>query len=106
MAKILLGKKEEFPPGTLREIKVDKRKYLVANVNGSLHAVDAACSHCAGKLVDRKLEGHKVSCPMHGAEFDVRTGKNLKKPKMMFAKGEDLQSYKVSIDGDDVVVEH
>ncbi len=105
MAKHTIGRVIEFPMGIAKEVKIQGKRFLIANVGGSFHMVDADCSHCAGKLIEKRLEGNVLKCPIHGAEFDVRTGKNIKKPKMLFAKGADLQTYKVQVDGDNVVVE-
>ena len=46
-----------------------------------------------------------MKCPTHGAEFDVRTGKNLKKPWVPFGKARDLKAYQVSKEGADLYVD-
>jgi nitrite reductase/ring-hydroxylating ferredoxin subunit len=51
------------------------------------------------------LTGTTVKCPKHGAEYDVVTGKNVKKPHIPFAKAADLKTYPVNVvDGDVKVI--
>lgn len=47
---------------------------VVCRVGGQLHAVDDNCSHRDAKLSEGRLRGALLTCPLHGAQFDVRTG--------------------------------
>jgi nitrite reductase/ring-hydroxylating ferredoxin subunit len=47
---------------------------LVCRVAGELHAVVDNCSHRDAKLSEGRLRGTLLTCPLHGAQFDVRTG--------------------------------
>lgn len=47
---------------------------LVCRVAGTLHAVANNCSHRDAALSDGRLRGALITCPLHGAQFDVRTG--------------------------------
>lgn len=105
MSKNKIGIFENFLPGTMKDISVQGQDYLICNVDGSIYAIDGLCPHAKGKLAGGKLAGAVVTCPKHGSEFDVRTGKNLKKPHIPFAKGSDTRSYKVSVEGNDVYIE-
>ena len=46
------------------------------------------------------FKGIKVTCPWHGADFDLKTGAVLGPPAQ---KG--VPSYKVVVEGDDIAVE-
>jgi len=63
--------------------------------------MDDTCTHAGGSLYNGKLDGPIVTCDWHGAQFDCKTGKLEKFP----AKINDLKSYKVVIESDDVFVE-
>ena len=39
------------------------------------YALDNACPHMFGALADGMLRRGEVHCPLHGAQFDLRTGK-------------------------------
>ena len=45
-------------------------------VQGAFYACANACPHRGGPLGEGTLEGKIVTCPWHGWEFDVTTGKN------------------------------
>jgi nitrite reductase/ring-hydroxylating ferredoxin subunit len=45
-----------------------------------------------------ELDGTIVTCPMHGWEYDVRTGANTINPAAR------LRTYEVRLDGEDVLV--
>lgn len=51
-------------------------------VEGRVYAVANACPHKGGPLGEGKLEGHTVICPWHGWTWDVRTGTNVRMPKL------------------------
>jgi len=101
----IVGKLADFPKGSIKEISLQGRFYAVSNVDGLLFAVDGRCGHAGGILSNGHLDGKVVACPKHGAEYDVTTGKNLKKPRVPFAKASDRGSYKVTIDGENVILE-
>ena len=48
----------------------------IANVDGSLHAIDGLCPHQGGPLGTGTLCGSTLTCPWHGWQFDVTTGRH------------------------------
>lgn len=44
------------------------------------YAVGAWCSHEKTSLVHGDIENHEIMCPLHGARFDLRSGKHLCMP--------------------------
>jgi nitrite reductase/ring-hydroxylating ferredoxin subunit len=70
----------EVPPGTAKRVVADDREIAIFNVDGELFATDDICSHEEASLSEGELDGHVVECPLHGARFDVRTGKALSLP--------------------------
>lgn len=80
---------------------------LVANVGGSLYAIAATCPHRGGDLSKGTIEGGLVTCPRHGAQFDLRTGRNVADAKLAFLpiKVHDTRSYPVTVQGSDVMVD-
>lgn len=47
---------------------------------GEYYAIDDVCSHGKSSLSEGFVEGTKVECVLHGALFDLRTGKPLTMP--------------------------
>lgn len=71
---------EEVAEGTVAAFEVGERKVAIANVDGTIHAFDDACTHRRCSLAEGELDGSVVSCPCHGAEFDVTCGEVLEGP--------------------------
>src|SRR5512137_2261693 len=101
----VIGRLEDFLQGSIKEVSIQGKPYAICNIDGLLFAIDGRCSHAGGILSNGHLVGKVVTCPKHGSEFDVNTGTNLKKPRIPFAKASDLRSYKVTIDGENVLLE-
>jgi nitrite reductase/ring-hydroxylating ferredoxin subunit len=89
---------EELPLGAAKELEYEGRVYALFNVNGEISAIDGICPHQGGPLADGFLEGSMVTCPWHGWQFDIRTGKTPLGPKIR------QSVYEVKIEGQDVLV--
>ena len=63
-------------------------------------AVDNTCTHRGGPLAEGEVSGHEVTCPYHGATFDVRTGAVLGPPAERA-----VACYGVRVTGTDIEVE-
>ncbi len=101
MGRAVIGKTSDFPPDKMQKISVDGKDVLVLNLDGSYYAIDDTCTHMGASLAEGKLEGSTVICGWHGANFDCKSGKLEKFP----AKINDLKSYKVVIESNDVILE-
>jgi len=101
MGKIMAGKTADVPPGKMIKVSVDGKEIMVANVNGDYCAIDDSCTHSGASLSEGKLDGCKIVCGWHGAQFDCKTGKLVKFP----AKIRDVAAYNVSIESDDIFLE-
>jgi nitrite reductase/ring-hydroxylating ferredoxin subunit len=98
--KVLVGKDEEIKEGRLKGLKADDKLVVVGRYKGSLYAMDGRCSHMGYDLSMGKFVDGVVTCPLHGAEFDLGTGKRL-----AHSGARDLVVYLISIEGDDVYLE-
>ena len=85
--------------GAAKEFTVGNRTLCVARVNGELAALDNVCLHRGGPLGQGTIEGGKIICPWHGWAFDPKSGEAV---HSAMAK---VQTFRISIEGDDVVVE-
>jgi nitrite reductase (NADH) small subunit len=73
---IPLAAASECPPGTSIERVVGDRVVAIANVEGCFHALDGLCPHQGGPLGTGTLCGTILTCPWHGWQFDVTTGRH------------------------------
>jgi nitrite reductase/ring-hydroxylating ferredoxin subunit len=70
----------DVPAGKLKHIDVGEKEILLANSEGKVYALCDRCSHMNAPLSMGTLNGKVVTCPMHGARFDVTTGKKIAEP--------------------------
>jgi len=96
---IAVTKVGDLSPGTMAWVAVERERVLVANVDGTFFALLDACGHQRAPLSRGRLQGHVVECPLHFAQFDVRTGKLLDGPVAA-----DVPTYQVRVEGDTVYV--
>lgn len=96
---IEVAKTNEIESGTGKLIEVGGNEIALFNCDGSYYAIDNQCTHVGGPLCEGDLEGYKVTCPWHGAEFDVKTGSVLGPPAE-----ESVKSYKVRVESDSIKV--
>ena len=102
MAKASLGKLSDFPAGSIKQVKVEGHDDVaVANVNGEIYAIGGKCNHRGGHLGKGKMDGKIVTCPLHGARWDVTTGKLAE----FAVKLPDEPTYKVAVEGEEVFIE-
>jgi len=89
---------DEIESGTIRRIDVFGQRMAVAFVDGKFHVLEGNCPHGPGQLGDGDLEGHVVTCPVHGLQFDVRDGGCVTDPDMV------ATPVSVKVKGDKVLV--
>jgi 3-phenylpropionate/trans-cinnamate dioxygenase ferredoxin component len=83
---------DQVPPGERIFVEVEGRSAVIFNIAGELFAIGDVCSHDDGPVGDGDLEGFAITCPRHGAQFDVRTGHVLQMPAVV-----DIPAYPVRI---------
>ena len=73
--------------------------FAVYNTEKGFFATDGLCTHEAQSLADGIVIGSQIECPLHGACFDIKTGKALTAPASV-----DVDSIPVKIEGDQILV--
>jgi len=92
----------ELKEGCSKIVKVKNSKVALFHYNGKVTAIGNACLHKGGPLglgaVEKKYDGLYVTCPWHGWEYNIETGKAPLDFK-------DQQSvYEIKTDGDDILI--
>jgi 3-phenylpropionate/trans-cinnamate dioxygenase ferredoxin component len=83
------------PEGGKQVFDVGGTVVLVCHAAGRWFAVSNYCSHAHEKLECGRLRGTSIVCPVHGARFDLASGKATAPP----AK-DPIATYPVRIAGD------
>lgn len=88
----------DIAPGSCKEVFAAGRIVALFNVAGAVYALDGVCPHQGGPLGQGTLEHNVVTCPWHGWQFGVTTGRHQLNPQICQEKLE------VRIEGDDVMI--
>ena len=96
---VKVGQVSDFPKGSLKRVSVAGEDAVVGNIEGKLYAIANKCTHRGGPLNEGELKGATVTCPWHGGQFDIVTGKVLEPPPM-----KDCACFDVQLQGDNVLL--
>ena len=97
---VKVAQASELSPGTGKVVEADGRSIALFNVEGTFHAIDNTCTHRGGPLGAGKLNGESVTCPWHGANFNVKTGAVTRPPART-----GVRSFVVKVEAGEVFVE-
>ena len=79
--------------------KLGNRRIALYRLDGKIYALDDVCTHALALLSQGFIENGAVECPLHGARFDIATGRCLMPPATV-----DLRTYAVRIEDGEVFV--
>jgi 3-phenylpropionate/trans-cinnamate dioxygenase ferredoxin subunit len=96
---VAVGAVEDLPNGERLFVEIDELALVIFNIAGGYFAIGDVCSHDDGPLGDGDLADHEITCPRHGAVFDVRNGKVLSLPAIV-----DIPAYPVRVVGGQIEV--
>jgi 3-phenylpropionate/trans-cinnamate dioxygenase ferredoxin subunit len=86
--------------GCLRAVGANGEPIVLARWEGEIFALEDCCSHEDFLLSEGQLEDGRVECALHGAKFDVRTGRAVQLPAV-----KPVRTFPVEIRGDGVFVQ-
>ena len=82
----------ELPSGERLFVDIADKTIVIFNIAGQFFAILDVCSHDDGPVGEGDLEEYNITCPRHGAQFDVRTGKVTQMPAVV-----DIPAYPVKV---------
>jgi 3-phenylpropionate/trans-cinnamate dioxygenase ferredoxin subunit len=114
MARHVVGRVDEIPPGGRKIVTVAGRSIGLFNVGGEFFALRNRCPHQGGPLCEGRLfgalearvpgeveysrAGEIITCAWHGWEFDLRTGQSWCSPERLR-----VRRYDVSVEPGDAL---
>ncbi|MBI5744167.1 MAG: Rieske 2Fe-2S domain-containing protein [Elusimicrobia bacterium] len=78
--KTKLASENEIAPGGMKAVTAGAHQLVLCNYEGKFYAVERACGHASARLERGALTGWILTCPLHYAQFDIRTGEALSGP--------------------------
>jgi 3-phenylpropionate/trans-cinnamate dioxygenase ferredoxin subunit len=70
----------ELQPGSKKAVEVNGQSVLICHSNDRLFAVSNICSHAQEKLECGRMSRGWIACPIHGARFELATGRAMNPP--------------------------
>jgi len=97
---VQVAEKKDLPAGSAKAVEVNGKQIALFNIDDEYYAIDDTCTHVGGSLSEGFVDGNEVTCPLHGATFDITNGKVTGEPAE-----EGVKSYKVHIEGESISIE-
>ena len=122
---LVVGSVDDIPQGKMKHMEVKGKEIVISNIGGKFYAIDDRCGHMNARLSMGNISSEGiVTCPFHGASFDVTTGRKVREPNltpsqemdplpekwqkfmenvgqlMSHIKTYDQQTYEIKVDGD------
>jgi nitrite reductase/ring-hydroxylating ferredoxin subunit len=99
VARVRVLELRDLPPNTLTPVSMNGEQVVLYRKQGEILAVGNECPHQGGSLCDGWVEGEIAVCPLHGWEFDLRSGACMTIP------GERVPLFTASVEGDGIYLE-
>jgi nitrite reductase/ring-hydroxylating ferredoxin subunit len=103
---VAAAKTSDIAPGTMKAVSAGGKQVLLANVDGAFYAMQKNCPHLGFNLCKGKLHGAVVTCALHGAGFDLKTGGAVDPANLILfkVKTKNAATYPTKVDGDQVLI--
>ncbi len=88
-----------LPSGGVELVVVRGMDVALFRRGEEIFALGNECAHKGGNLCDGRVEGDIVTCPLHGWEFDLRSGVCMTIP------GETVPRFAVTVDDGGIYLE-
>ena len=122
------GKVGEIGNGKMKHVEINGKEVVIAKMDGKFYAFAERCGHMSARLSRGNINQGIVTCPFHGARFDVASGKKVGEPvleippgmeplpsswqkymesvgqEMSFIKTYDQETYEVKVEGETIKI--
>ncbi len=71
----------KIPTGRGLTVRVGNREIALFQLDGQVYALNGQCPHRGGPLGEGLTDQGRVYCPLHGWEFDIKTGACVDNPE-------------------------
>ena len=99
MGPVTVARLADVPEGSGKMVEVNGKLIGLFKVGSEVYAMDGICLHKGGPVGEGEIEGSTVTCPLHGWQYDVRTG------QFKFNPAVKLRTYRVLLENDEVKLE-
>jgi len=97
---IKVAEVSDIPVGGVKKVSLEDVDIAIFNIGGELYAISDTCTHEQASLSEGDLDGDSISCPRHGATYNIKTGEAIGLPAII-----SVATYRVKIEGNDIILE-
>jgi 3-phenylpropionate/trans-cinnamate dioxygenase ferredoxin subunit len=90
---------DQVPAGGSKAIDIGGKSILLCNTRDRIFAVANRCSHAEEALECGRVRAGWISCPLHGARFDLETGAAMNPPATL-----PIETFAVRMNGEVIEV--
>ncbi|HLC86204.1 MAG TPA: nitrite reductase small subunit NirD [Candidatus Nanoarchaeia archaeon] len=99
MAFVHVSNVNEIPKNSSKIVNVNNKSLALFNIEGNFYVIENECRHRGGPLGEGEIHEEEVTCPWHGWVYNLKTGNCLNNP------GIKVQTYKVRVEGEKILIE-
>jgi ferredoxin-nitrite reductase len=96
---VVVAKEADMVPDRASVVRVAGVDIALVCTRDGVVAMDNVCPHSGGSLGDGQVEGGVVTCPLHGWQFECRSGRSLTERRP------NQKTYPVKVEGGQVLVQ-
>jgi 3-phenylpropionate/trans-cinnamate dioxygenase ferredoxin subunit len=85
--------------GHSQSVNINDVDILICHTDKGFFAVEDLCTHSMIPLCGGQIQGNYITCPLHGAVFDLTDGSVQSPPAF-----EDLKTFKLRVEGTSIEV--
>ena len=74
---IKAAEEKDIAPAGMKAVSLNGHEVILCNYGGRFYALSRACGHAHARLERGALTGWVLTCPLHYAQFDIRSGEAL-----------------------------
>jgi len=96
-----VAKTKDIRPGEVKRVELQGKEIGIYEVDGEYYAISDICSHEYARLSEGEFypDEYLVECPLHGSQFDIRTGRPRSLPAVR-----PVPVYQIRVNGDDLEI--
>ena len=95
-----VARTSEIAPGSTKCVEVEGMKIAIFNLEGQFYAIEDTCTHADGPLSQGEISGEEVTCPWHGACFNIKTGEATTPPAVTA-----VESFSIRVSDGEIEIE-
>lgn len=96
---VTVARLDALEENRLHSVEVEGRQVVLVRQAEAVYALEDRCSHEEFPLSEGEVTGNQVTCALHGARFELATGRPKALPAVLPVK-----TYECRVDGDEVQV--